>query len=697
MLNSGESYTIKNIFKDENKIVIPDMQREYCWAQTKSEIENRPLVEIFINDLIVNNKKDDTQMGLLYAYENPKDDYQLCDGQQRLTTLYLLLGVLYRKFRREDLKDILISSYELEQDDKEPRLQYAIRESTLFFLRDLVYYYFLGNSEQDVSDCNIIKIIKKQFWYFSEYDLDPSIQNILKALKIIEDKLKNYDQHEHLTDYVLNHVKFLYFDMKDRVHGEQQFVVINTTGKPLSVTENLKPRMLGNLDDGDMLPEIENKTKLEYYSDMWEDWEQYFWDNKCDENQVSDVGFKEFLRWITIIKLSEVNKLTEAQSALQSGEFEFDTNITLDEIDNYFKSLKWLFKSIFIANNEYNREEENLNYKNWLSPKINTKTQKNHRVILQEHCFILLPLLKYVKLFGRDNLKEAKRLNQFLTNLMRISNVTKAVNDLVPRVIGLIDLMKDNNISDIADLVNLKDRISDSILTKEEIFKFNVYKNNSDKREQYQDLFWKSEKLNCCKGRISYLFEIIGIDIESNNYQVDLNEFNKIKSILEFTIEKPKDLMLRALLTYGDYSLWNGTSPNLGGNKYSLGTDSNFFRIIMQDISIERRERAVLKNFLSDIFSKMQLINGDALDNFFNTRITTYENKSVSDSVLPSDAIYKLITDSSHLRNMSKKLYCISGNKEKVHILQSINVTKSQDSFYLLWQKESNTVKGELN
>ena len=51
MLVSGESYTIKEIFKENLKIVIPDMQREYCWAHTISENYKKPLVETFINDV----------------------------------------------------------------------------------------------------------------------------------------------------------------------------------------------------------------------------------------------------------------------------------------------------------------------------------------------------------------------------------------------------------------------------------------------------------------------------------------------------------------------------------------------------------------------------------------------------------------------------------------------------------------------
>ena len=48
-------------------------------------------------DLFNNDQESDFTLGLLYGYEQPSSHIQLCDGQQRMTTLYLLLGVLNRK------------------------------------------------------------------------------------------------------------------------------------------------------------------------------------------------------------------------------------------------------------------------------------------------------------------------------------------------------------------------------------------------------------------------------------------------------------------------------------------------------------------------------------------------------------------------------------------------------------------------
>ena len=143
------------------------------------------------------DRSRDITMGLIYGYydkELTPNHLQLCDGQQRLTTLFLILGVLNRKAGDDRYKDILISNFELEEDDKEPHLLYGIRESSLYFLSDLTIYYFL-NSNLSLSD------LDKQPWFLNSYNNDPTIISIKCAIETIEAKLASNDvlRHEQQT------------------------------------------------------------------------------------------------------------------------------------------------------------------------------------------------------------------------------------------------------------------------------------------------------------------------------------------------------------------------------------------------------------------------------------------------------------------------------------------------------------------
>ena len=97
---TGENYTLSKLFSDEGKIIIPDLQRDYCWGDevhTKNKIE---LVSDFTTNLIQSfeqEQRNKLNLGLIYGYESLESHIQLCDGQQRITTLYLLIGMLNKK------------------------------------------------------------------------------------------------------------------------------------------------------------------------------------------------------------------------------------------------------------------------------------------------------------------------------------------------------------------------------------------------------------------------------------------------------------------------------------------------------------------------------------------------------------------------------------------------------------------------
>lgn len=301
-MESGQEYSLEQIFNGKNRIVIPDLQRDYCWgdkAWNKDKNNYNELVSKFLEDLILSfkdNPGDKLMLGLIYGYENPHYHIQLCDGQQRLTTLFLLMGMINRKVSGNKFQKMLISDDTL-TDDSESNLQYAIRESTVYFLNDLVDNFFLSNSV-DIND------IKKGLWYFNEYDLDASIQSMLSAINIIDAKLNGVDC-DKFGDFVKNNIQMLYYDMGNRARGEETFVVINTTGEPLTATENLKPIVIGNISESN------GKEKI---SEEWEDREEWFWLNRDIKEQTSDDALKDFFIWYWQIRLLQEKSWKDKKS-----------------------------------------------------------------------------------------------------------------------------------------------------------------------------------------------------------------------------------------------------------------------------------------------------------------------------------------------------------------------------------------------
>jgi len=355
---SGNEYCLHELFGDDTKIIIPDLQRDYCWGDNayinSSDKKPRELVTDFIKNIVEMFEENNTKkvtLGLIYGYEQPHNHIQICDGQQRLTTLFLLLGYINKRAKGKFNK-FIISEKEM-NDDYEPHLQYAIRESTLYFLSDLSRRVFIEctTSIEEISTSN---------WYFNEYDQDASIQSMIAALTTINQYFANNTDidFDSFGEFVLKNLRVLYYDMENRSRGEETYVVINTTGEPLSATENIKPILLGSTK----LTEKESKK----YSDQWEEREDWFWQNRGND-KTSDKGMQDFFMWywqIGLIQesswvddkklalntrdlfLNAPKKITENANEVKLSIENYNKFQSLDNLNKYFNALRTLVDEI---------------------------------------------------------------------------------------------------------------------------------------------------------------------------------------------------------------------------------------------------------------------------------------------------------------------------------------------------------------
>lgn len=85
------TYRFFELYQDFPNLVIPDYQRAYTWDTSK--------VEELLSDweeYLTKNPKQTYYMGTVLLFNNSeKDNYQIIDGQQRLTTLALLYHQIY--------------------------------------------------------------------------------------------------------------------------------------------------------------------------------------------------------------------------------------------------------------------------------------------------------------------------------------------------------------------------------------------------------------------------------------------------------------------------------------------------------------------------------------------------------------------------------------------------------------------------
>jgi hypothetical protein len=205
---------------------------------------------------------------------------QPLDGQQRLTTLFLLHW--YIASRSGNLSD----------GHGWRRFSYATRQSAWMFCESLVGHP-LPDDEQP-SDW-----IKDQPWYLFLWRHDPTIQSMLVMLDSIHERFGDLDPAtawERLTDVENPAIWFLLLPLAglgsadgEDMRPEDLYIKMNSRGKPLTEFENLKAHFEKTIQWSKRASEFSLKVDT--------DWSDMLWDLRGDDDLIDD----EFLRYLEFI------------------------------------------------------------------------------------------------------------------------------------------------------------------------------------------------------------------------------------------------------------------------------------------------------------------------------------------------------------------------------------------------------------
>lgn len=531
-LISGEAYSLCEIFCGENdKIIIPDLQRDYCWGNPISNNSEDSLASSFIDSILRLEKSQEITMGLIYGYydkELTPYHLQLCDGQQRLTTLFLIIGIINRMLPGNEYRDLLISDFELNEDDKEPHLLYGIRESSLYFLSDLTVHYFLKDSLS-------VEELRKQPWFLKSYDDDPTIASIIRALKTIECKLKGYKELELLGDFLIHKLKFLFYDMENRQNGKETFVVINTTGEPLTANQNLKPQiMMANTSYCRCSDDSQNEVFDAAHD--WEFMETWFWKHRRkNEHDTSTEGMLAFLHCIRILESGDESSWHKNYDISND---KFPLSISMDTIWKWFCAYKRMY------------ETDNSRL---FTPKVVYPESQSHYT--QKELYAILPTMVYCAKYPNTSENNIQRVYHILCNMARYRNVYRSSQNEAINVPGyrMCELIKSLPGEDILGLLELP-----KFDVEEEISKLTFIKTTAVDEEQrrlIEVLFAEAEDFSIYDGQIQTLVTW------SNGCYNRLSElFNAIKELWINVTSRNK--LRQALLAYGidGYPMSTGTA-----------------------------------------------------------------------------------------------------------------------------------------
>ncbi|MEC4049132.1 DUF262 domain-containing protein [Flavobacterium sp. SUN046] len=307
----GRRLSFYQLFTNKNYILeVPIIQRDYAQGR-KSTFEVRELFLDALHDYLEENKPN-RDLDFVYGSTEQEEEIEKfipLDGQQRLTTLFLLhwyLSILSGNF--DEFKEVM--SFE-----NKSKFTYLTRTSSTEFcdalLNNKLDFDKLLKSDKNESN-SLSKTIKDAGWFFLSWENDPTIQSMLTMLDSIHNKFNNYPHfYKRLVETVNPIITFLYLDLGEFKLTEDLYIKMNSRGKTLTKFENFKAKFEQHIDTLDWETEKPYKltfsgvtksvTTKEYFSFKIDtSWANLFWHYrklKGDPNTFDD-ELMNFIRTI---------------------------------------------------------------------------------------------------------------------------------------------------------------------------------------------------------------------------------------------------------------------------------------------------------------------------------------------------------------------------------------------------------------
>ncbi len=210
---------------------IPPFQRAYSW--------DRPNVEDFWNDIIVDNESD-YFIGNFVIYEDG-DRFGVVDGQQRLTTLTLLLCALRNSYADAGLIELAKGVHSLiERTDLSNKLFYVLQTSSSYpFLQEHIQKFpEPPDVPEDVGDEE--KLLKAAYQYFRD-QIQENVDAIHSKTTLTETAKRKAVESE-LTE-IRNKITRLKLIVTSLTNDDDAYVIfetLNTRGKDLTLSDLVK-------------------------------------------------------------------------------------------------------------------------------------------------------------------------------------------------------------------------------------------------------------------------------------------------------------------------------------------------------------------------------------------------------------------------------------------------------------------------
>ena len=616
------------------QVIVPEIQRDYVQGNPNVK---KNIAKPFITDLFGVLLSPSKTLTLDFIYGATQEDHVtqkktlfLLDGQQRLTTLFLLYYYLcLMTHNTVQSKYLYYFSYQT---------RLASRDFCHLLIENfpqtsqIVKQILRNNPEEELG-----KIIQESSWFFSRWLEDPSVVNMLSMLTVIQTVAKDMAGREELdasndSDKLLGEglkrfkniqFNFLELSKMDIRDAYELYLKMNSRGKHLTAFEIFKSRLSNLLSD-------EEKKKLDGA------WYDYFW--KLNRNSKSfrpeEVDnklccFFENITWFWVMDSKVGKEILSEPISLLDRELYDEQNGIYAKDSPYIKTLTNVLDKLSELHPNSLEYQAFINFLK--SAKDSSDNSINYHERLLFYCLVLYFNQPLCCLSQQSWFRICANLIQN-TRYDKLEDVWKsmrALNDLNSQLAAFSSPLSEQTQRELIDKIEQLDSF-DNNQKKEEAIKIKLILEQKISEVKLSEM----ERHPYFNGKISFLLNF-AYDSQSGSY--DINQLKRYYEVAKDLFKTKLFLLFqKALLCMGNNKGNDYLMPI--GSRWSFGNLNAFIRD-RQDtwhkVFNNKEKRSLLKALCDVVLSNIQgkEITPDAIEKQLNCVVEKQlkENNPYSD------------------------------------------------------------------
>lgn len=585
-LSGGAQVSLAGLLAKFKRVQIPIIQRDYAQGREGHE-ELREEFLLALREALEKPADDPSlPLNLDFVYGNQiltdgtsgEGSFAPLDGQQRLTTLFLLHWYLaWRDSETEDFQARFT-------DGDYSLFDYEIRPSSHDFFNRLAAYVPRAPAE----DIPLLEpLIEDERWFFRSWMHDPTI---VSALRVLEDVHRLFSEsggyYTRLTDEKAPRITFQLLELQNFGLSDDLYIKMNARGKPLTEFENFKARLEHHLET--VLPSEtrelrgEKVTLKHYFSHQMDTvWADVFWEQKDEATDRYDEQVMHIIRAFALIRVEldddanqAIRELHAARASIsfvqyqQLGCLSARMLGTLTDVLDY-----WATQEKKKQEDEAGEEEQTADCPVW--DPVLTLQAATRRLLSYPDLVRFAALCAYVR---RGDAGGAVTLNAWMRviqNLVQNTSIERP-DDFVSALESLDDL--EDHIDDLAEHLASNGRVQ--FFNRQQVREERIKAALILKSDTWAALVYAAEGHGYFRGQIEFLLDFSGIlrhwveseeqlawdDEEDEERQESFRSYS-LKAALVFGSSGlnhlKADKWRRALLALGDYTLTFGQNRSL--------------------------------------------------------------------------------------------------------------------------------------